>query len=36
MDEAKKETTTLIDETKSTPTDVRYQPQAFTREGKSD
>jgi hypothetical protein len=34
--EARNETKTLVDETRSTPEKVSYQPQAFTREGRSD
>jgi hypothetical protein len=33
---AKEETAKLVEETKSTPESVSYQPQAFTREGRSD
>jgi hypothetical protein len=33
---AKEETATLVEETKSEPEKISYQPQAFTREGRSD
>lgn len=33
---AREETKALVEETKSRPDDVQYQPQAWTREGRSD
>lgn len=34
--EAQKETTKLVEETTSPASDISYQPQAWTREGRTD
>lgn len=36
LEAVREETTTLVDDTKSTPANVEFAPQAWTREGRSD